>query len=98
MRRSAGPLLLLLPLAALVALPHVLPRFHTYVAAIVLLTALLAMSLNLAIGYTGLYQFGHAVFYGVGGYGPALMLTRSGMPAPGAFRVGPLRVSIRAVP
>src|SRR5450759_3645151 len=90
MRRSAGPLLLLLPLAALVALPHVLPRFHTYVAAIVLLTALLATSLNLAIGYTGLYQFGHAVFYGVGAYGTALMLTRSGMPAPVAFLVGPL--------
>src|SRR5512143_1246209 len=87
MRRSAAPLLLL---AALLALPQILPRFHTYVAAIVLLTALLATSLNLAIGYTGLYQFGHAVFYGVGAYGTALMLTRSGMPAPAAFLVGPL--------
>ncbi|HEX2720794.1 MAG TPA: hypothetical protein VHM71_07575, partial [Candidatus Deferrimicrobium sp.] len=85
MRRSAAPFLLLLLPAALLALPHVLPRFHTYVAAIVLLTALLATSLNLAIGYTGLYQFGHAVFYGVGAYGTVLMLTRGGMPAPVAF-------------
>jgi branched-chain amino acid transport system permease protein len=90
MRRSATPFLLLLLLAALLALPQVLPRFHTYVASIVLLTALLATSLNLAIGYTGLYQFGHAVFYGVGAYGTALVLTRSGMPAPVAFLVGPL--------
>ena len=90
MRRSAAPLLPLLLLAPLLALPEVLPRFHTYIAAIVLLTALLATSLNIAIGYTGLYQFGHAVFYGVGAYGTALMLTRSGMPAPLAFLVGPL--------
>jgi branched-chain amino acid transport system permease protein len=94
MRRSATTVLLLLLLAMLMALPQVLPRFHTYVAAIVLLTALLATSLNLAIGYTGLYQFGHAVFYGVGAYGTALMLTRSGMPAPVAFLVGPLAAAV----
>jgi len=81
MRRSAAHLLLFLLLTTLLALPHVLPRFHTYVASIVLLTALLATSLNLAIGYTGLYQFGHAVFYGIGAYGTALTLTRSGVPA-----------------
>src|SRR5512140_77122 len=90
MRRSAAPLLLLLLLAALLALPHVLPRFHTYVASTVLLTALLATSLNLAIGDTALYQFGHAVVYGVGAYGTALMLPRSGRPARTAFLVGPL--------
>jgi len=36
-------------LAALCSLPLFLPRFYTYIAAIVLLTALLATSLNLAI-------------------------------------------------
>jgi branched-chain amino acid transport system permease protein len=93
-KRSIARLLPLLLLVALAALPQVLPRFHTYVAAIVLLTALLAMSLNLAIGYTGIYQFGHAVFYGVGAYGTALMLTRSAMPATLAFLVGPLASAV----
>jgi branched-chain amino acid transport system permease protein len=84
------PAALLLLLAVLAALPHALPRFYIYVAAIVLLTGLLATSLNLAIGYGGIYQFHHAVFYGVGAYGTALMLTRTALPASLAFVVGPL--------
>src|SRR5512145_1467664 len=85
---------LLLLLAALCALPHVLPRFYAYVASIVLLTGLLATSLNLAIGYGGIYQFHHTVFYGVGAYGTALMLTRAGAPAPVAMIAGPLAAAV----
>jgi len=77
-------------LGILCALPPFLPRFYVYVASIVLLTGLLATSLNLAIGYGGIYQFHHTVFYGVGAYGTALMLTRAGAPAPVAMIVGPL--------
>jgi branched-chain amino acid transport system permease protein len=80
----------LVVLGILCALPTFLPRFYVYVAAVVLLTGLLATSLNLAIGYGGIYQFHHAVFYGVGAYGTALMLTRGGAPAPVAMIVGPL--------
>src|SRR5512139_3265329 len=92
MRRGRVARILLL--ALLCALPHVLPRFYAYVAAIVLLTGLLATSLNLAIGYGGIYQFHHAVFYGVGAYGTALMLTRTPWPAPLAFVVGPLAAAL----
>ena len=77
-------------LLLLCALPHVLPRFYVYVASIVLLTGLLATSLNIAIGYGGIYQFHHTVFYGVGAYGTALSLARAGAPAPVAMLVGPL--------
>ncbi|MBI5904234.1 MAG: branched-chain amino acid ABC transporter permease [Deltaproteobacteria bacterium] len=77
-------------LLLLCALPLFLPRFYVYVASIVLLTGLLATSLNLAIGYGGIYQFHHTVFYGVGAYGTALMLTRAGAPAPVAMIAGPL--------
>ena len=80
----------LVVLGILCALPPFLPRFYIYVASIVLLSGLLATSLNLAIGYGGIYQFHHAVFYGVGAYGTALMLTRGGAPAPVAMIVGPL--------
>ena len=89
-----GHVALILGLALLCALPHFLPRFHTYVAAIVLLTGLLATSLNLAIGYGGIYQFHHAVFYGVGAYGTALMLSRTSLPAPLGFVVGPLAAAL----
>jgi branched-chain amino acid transport system permease protein len=88
MIRKAVAMIVLL--AALAALPQYLPRFHTYIVAIVLLTGLLATSLNLAIGFGGIYQFHHAVFYGVGAYGTALMLTRSGLPAPFCLVAGPL--------
>jgi branched-chain amino acid transport system permease protein len=89
-----GPVALVLTLALLCALPHFLPRFYAYVAAIVLLTGLLATSLNLAIGYGGIYQFHHAVFYGVGAYGTALMLAKTRLPAPLAFVVGPLAAAL----
>ena len=80
----------LVVLGILCALPTFLPRFYVYIASVVLLTGLLATSLNLAIGYGGIYQFHHTVFYGVGAYGTALMLTRGGAPAPVAMIVGPL--------
>jgi len=87
-RRSLAATLVVLGI--LCALPPFLPRFYIYVASIVLLSGLLATSLNLAIGYGGIYQFHHTVFYGVGAYGTALMLTRGGAPAPVAMIVGPL--------
>jgi branched-chain amino acid transport system permease protein len=86
-KRHAALILLLVLLAAL---PQILPRFYTYIAAIVLLTGLLATSLNLAIGYGGIYQFHHAVFYGIGAYGTALMLTHGTMPAAVGLLAGPL--------
>ena len=86
-KRTIAVLILLVLLGAL---PQLLPRFYSYVCAIVLLTGLLATSLNLAIGYGGIYQFHHAVFYGVGAYGTALALTRGPLPAPLALAAGPL--------
>jgi branched-chain amino acid transport system permease protein len=55
-----------------------------------MVTGLLAMSLNLVLGFGGMYQFHHAVFYGVGAYGFALMLTKTGAPAWVAFLTAPL--------
>lgn len=92
MKRGTGALILLLALLA--ALPQFAPRFHTYVAAVVLLTGLLATSLNLAIGFGGLYQFHHAVFYGMGAYGTALVLVRAGGPVAVAFLAGPLAAAL----
>lgn len=59
-------------IAVLVALPFVAaatgnPAITTLASRIIIL-AIAAAGLNLALGYGGLVSFGHAAFYGVGGY------------------------------
>jgi branched-chain amino acid transport system permease protein len=63
-------------------------------AAIVLIYGLAATSCNLALGFGGLYQMHHAVFYGVGAYGAALMMTKTGLSPWLGFIVGPLAAAI----
>ncbi len=77
-------------LIILFLLPLILPRFYIYIVSIILLTGLLATSLNLVLGYGGIFQFHHAVFYGVGAYATALMLTRTGLSPWISFIVGPI--------
>ena len=77
-------------LVVLLVLPALLPTFYVYLVALIFVTALLAMSLNLVLGYGGLYQFHHGVFYGVSAYTVALILVRSTWPAWTAFVAGPL--------
>lgn len=74
----------------LMVLPPIIPRFYTYLIAVIFVTGLLAMSLNLVLGFGGLYQFHHAVFYGVGAYALALMLTKTGLPMWLCFVLAPL--------
>ncbi len=83
-KRFAGLIFLLL-----LVFPFVASVFHTYVLALIFVTALLALSLNFVLGYGGIYQFHHGVFYGVGAYTVALMITRGGMPAWVGFIAGP---------
>lgn len=71
-------------------LPIFAPSFYTYVFALVMVNGLLAMSLNLVLGYGGLYQFHHGVFYGIGAYAIALILTKSPVPWWLAFIAAPI--------
>jgi branched-chain amino acid transport system permease protein len=81
-------------LIALLLLPQALPRFYIYFLSLILVTGLLATSLNLVLGYGGMYQFHHAVFYGVGAYAFALMTTRAHAPFWLALAVAPLAAAI----
>jgi branched-chain amino acid transport system permease protein len=74
----------------LVALPFLVPQFYVYTMATILILGLLAMSLNLVLGYGGLYQFHHAVFYGFGAYTVALVLSKTSLPMWVAFLSGPV--------
>ena len=85
---SAGLFLLLL------ILPLFIPRFYVYILALIYVTALLAMSLNLVVGHGGLFQFHHGVFYGVGAYTVALILKKTTLPVWMAFLAGPIAAAL----
>jgi len=67
-------------LAALLLLPMGVSRFYVYLVSLIMVTGLLATSLNLVLGFGGMYQFHHAVFYGTGAYALALVVTKTGWP------------------
>ena len=71
---------------ALAALPWVLPgTFYLSVACHVLVYAVLALSLNILIGYGGMTSLGHAVYLGVPAYAYAWLLANAGLsPLPAA--------------
>ena len=70
--------------------PFIVPKFYTYILTIIFVTALLAMSLNLVVGHGGLFQFHHAVFYGVGAYTAGLVLAKTSLPWWIGFIGGPI--------
>jgi branched-chain amino acid transport system permease protein len=78
----------------LLVAPTFLPRFYVYLLALIIVTGLLATSLNMALGYGGMYQFHHAVFYGMGAYACALMLTKTHLSPVFAFIAGPVAAAI----
>jgi branched-chain amino acid transport system permease protein len=80
-----------LVVAAIFALlPLCLPRFYTYLVALIVTVGLLSTSLNFALGFGGIYQFHHAVFYGVGAYAAAVAIMKLGCNPWVGFLMGPL--------
>lgn len=80
--------------AVLFVLPSFIPPFYVYTLALIFVTGLLAMSLNLVLGYGGLYQFHHGVFYGFGAYAVALTLKKTPLPAWLGFIAGPIAAAL----
>jgi len=71
--------------AAVAVLPWVLPDFQVTLLTEATILGLVAMSLDLIMGYTGLVSFGHAAFFGIGAYTAALLLLRAGASLPAAL-------------
>jgi branched-chain amino acid transport system permease protein len=74
---AKGPLLLLVLTGTILLVPLVLPPFYRYLATELVIWGLLAISLDLLIGYTGLPSFGHAIFFGVPAYVLGIVAMRS---------------------
>ena len=77
-------------LLVLALVPFAAGRFYVYILAVIFVTGLLAMSLNLLVGHGGTYQFHHGVFYGVGAYTAGLIITKTALPAWVGFCAGPI--------
>jgi branched-chain amino acid transport system permease protein len=72
-RRTLGAL----ASVALLALPFWLTSaYHLHVAIMAGIFTILALSLNLLLGYTGQLSLGHAAFFGIGAYTSALLALR----------------------
>jgi len=77
----------------------VLPRLIYPVLALeILLWGLFAMSVDLLLGFAGLLSFGHAAFWGIGGYAAALLARAFQLPFPVAALAGSLAAALLAVP
>ncbi|HSG17283.1 MAG TPA: branched-chain amino acid ABC transporter permease [Anaerolineae bacterium] len=61
-------------LVALSFLPLILDRFLLSLALLILFWAYLGNAWNIMGGYTGLFSFGHAMFYGIGAYTSTVLL------------------------
>jgi branched-chain amino acid transport system permease protein len=72
------------------ALPLALSDFWIFIAIEVLAFSLYAVSFNVLLGYGGMLSFGHAAFFGVGGYAAALLFKKAGFPPALAFALLPI--------
>jgi len=90
----------ILVLAFLLSAPHIVPLFlNTFWVNIlteILIWSLLAASINLLFGYTGLLSFGQALFFGMGAYGVAFGLSVFGMSFWPAFLLGIVTATVTA--
>jgi branched-chain amino acid transport system permease protein len=68
-----------LPLALLQS-PYILFQLNT-----IAVFAMLALGLQLVLGYGGILQLGYAGFFGLGAYASALLTTKAGWPFPAAL-------------
>ncbi|HSR12231.1 MAG TPA: branched-chain amino acid ABC transporter permease, partial [Thermodesulfobacteriota bacterium] len=67
-------------LVLLFTLPLVLPSYNIYLFNIILVHVILAVGLNILVGYTGQISLGHAGFFAVGAYGTALLAAHLHLP------------------
>jgi ABC-type branched-chain amino acid transport system, permease component len=91
-------LVIALTVALLCLVPLVVPTFTLTLIIEALIFGLFAMSLDLLVGYTRLYSFGHAAAYGLGAYSTALILLHFNLPLPVGIIAGVAISVVIAIP
>src|SRR5476649_1374296 len=88
--------------AAFAILPWVTNPYFLYVANLALLYVILAVGLNILVGYAGQFALANAAMFGIGAYGTALLQVRLGVPyvlaAPGGAVLAMLIGTVMALP
>ncbi|MEO8855566.1 MAG: branched-chain amino acid ABC transporter permease [Burkholderiaceae bacterium] len=73
-----APLVMLIVLGFV--LPHFVPQYFLYIGNYLMTFAVLAIGLDLLLGWSGQFAFAHIAFYGVGAYSTVVLQTRFGLP------------------
>jgi branched-chain amino acid transport system permease protein len=98
MKKTTKAILWLIMFIILAFYPSVFGIYYTNLFVTFAVFAVYAVSLNVLLGYTGLLSFGHAMFFGAGGYGTALALKHiDGIALLPAVGIGFLSASVLAL-
>jgi len=87
MRPGGGLGLLVLALAVA---PLALPPFFLQLLTEIAIVGLFATAFNLLMGFGGMVSFGHAAYFALGAYAPALLVKRAGVPVLLALPAAPV--------
>ncbi len=86
----------LLTLALAVAVPMLASDFWLFIAIQALVFALYAVSFNLLLGYGGMLSFGHAAYFGLGGYAVGIFMVKLALPLWIGLAAAPLVAAVAA--
>lgn len=79
--RSGVVLVWLLILILFLALfPFLFKNYYVYMANYMAINVIVAIGLNLLVGYTGQISLGHAGFFAIGAYGTVILMTKAHFP------------------
>ncbi len=96
--KAKNIILWLILLAFLAFFPKLFGVYYTNMVVTFAIFSVYALSLNMLMGYTGLLSFGHAMFFGFGGYGTALALKHiEGIGVFPAIGIGVLAAAVLAL-
>src|ERR1700739_3739454 len=96
MRSAVRPVVAVV-LVALILAPLGLPPFAMTLLTEALILGLLAMSLDLMVGYTRLISFGHAAAYGLGAYASGYLLLDTSLALPFAVVAAAVLAGVVAI-
>jgi branched-chain amino acid transport system permease protein len=67
-------------LLLLAALPFVAGKYTVHIVNLIAINSIVAIGLNILVGYTGQISLGHAGFFAIGAYASVLLMTKAGAP------------------
>jgi branched-chain amino acid transport system permease protein len=70
----------LMLVAALITFPFLMPNYYIYMANYMAINVLVAVGLNMLVGYTGQISLGHAGFFAIGAFTTVLLMSKLSFP------------------